>query len=75
VEITYLGNEGFLITAGETRILIDALYGDGLHLLHNPEARFVSTEQAVARLRQELDRYQEVAGRRRRRRNDGARVR
>ena len=30
VEVTYLGNEGFLLTAGETRVLVDALYGDGI---------------------------------------------
>ena len=30
VELTYLGNEGFLIAAGETRVLVDALYGEGL---------------------------------------------
>lgn len=95
VEVTYLGNEGFLLAAGETKVLIDALYGDGLagyavvpdeprrqleaaagrfagvdlvlashyhgdhfdavavarHLTNNPGARFVSTHQAVDRLR------------------------
>lgn len=99
VEVTYLGNEGFLIAAGETRILIDALFGDGLdgyavvppeprrqleaasgrfegvdlvlashyhgdhfdaeavarHLVSNPGARFVSTHQAVDRLRKVPD--------------------
>ena len=95
VEVIYLGNEGFLLVAGEKKVLIDALFGDGLrgygvvppdvrrdaetaagsfagvdlilashfhpdhfdpravlrHLEHNPSARFVSTEQAVAKLR------------------------
>ena len=96
VEVTYLGNEGFLITAGERKLLIDALFGDGIdgypvvppgprrqleaatgafaavdlvlathdhddhfnaravarHLHANPRARFISTHQAVERLRQ-----------------------
>ena len=30
VRITYLANEGFLLEAGETVVLIDALFGDGL---------------------------------------------
>lgn len=30
IELRYLGNEGFLISAGETKVLVDALYGDGL---------------------------------------------
>jgi len=30
VEITHLGNEGFLLAAGEKKVLIDALYGEGL---------------------------------------------
>lgn len=30
VTVTYLANEGFLIEAGETRVLVDALFGDGL---------------------------------------------
>ena len=30
VELVHLGNEGFLIADGETKILVDALYGDGL---------------------------------------------
>lgn len=30
VEITHLANEGFLIEAGETRVLIDALFGAGI---------------------------------------------
>ncbi|MEM7354638.1 MAG: MBL fold metallo-hydrolase [Acidobacteriota bacterium] len=95
VEVTYLGNEGFLLAKGETRVLIDALFGDGIegypvvppaprrqleaatgpyaevdlvlathyhddhfnaeavaqHLRKNPEARFVSTRQAVNRIR------------------------
>ena len=107
VEITYLGNEGFLIAASETRVLVDALYGDGLrgypvvpaaerrraeeatgpfagvdlvlashhhgdhfdpaavgrHLAHNPEARFVSTEQAVESLRRGFAGWADVAGR------------
>lgn len=31
VLITYLANEGFLLEAGETRVLVDALFGDGLN--------------------------------------------
>ena len=30
VELTYLSNEGFLLQAGESKILVDALFGDGL---------------------------------------------
>lgn len=30
VEVRHLGNEGFLISAGEKKVLIDALFGDGL---------------------------------------------
>ncbi len=30
VQITYLANEGFLLEAGETKVLVDALFGDGL---------------------------------------------
>jgi L-ascorbate metabolism protein UlaG (beta-lactamase superfamily) len=30
VTVTYLANEGFLLEAGETRVLVDALFGDGL---------------------------------------------
>ena len=96
VDVTYLGNEGFLIAAGETSVLIDALFSDGIagyavvppkprrqleaaagpfegvdlilashyhgdhfdpravarHLASNPDARFVSTHQAVDRMRQ-----------------------
>ena len=41
VRITYLANEGFLLEAGETRVLIDALFGDGLpnYLVVPPAAR------------------------------------
>lgn len=96
VRITYLANEGFLITSGETKVLIDALFGSGIegypvvpaamreqleaatglfagvdlvltthfhrdhfdpqsvarHLRSNPGARYISTHQAVDRLRQ-----------------------
>ena len=96
VDVTYLGNEGFLIAAGDRKVLVDALFGDGIdgypvvpptprrqleaaagdfagvdlvlathyhddhfdaqavarHLRANPDARFVSTRQAVERLRQ-----------------------
>ncbi len=95
IEVTYLGNEGFLIAAGETRVLVDALFGEGLdgypvvpagprkqleaatgpfagvdlvlathyhgdhfnaeaaaeHLRNNPGARFVSTHQAIDKLK------------------------
>lgn len=94
VEVHYLGNAGFLLSAGETKVLVDALFGDGIagyptlppplrrrveagtedlsgvdlalathrhgdhfdaaavarHLDANPLVRFVSTEEAVARL-------------------------
>lgn len=30
VEVRHLGNEGFLLSAGDDKVLIDALYGDGL---------------------------------------------
>lgn len=97
VEVTYLGNEGFLLQAGETGVLIDALFGDGIpgyqvvpaelrealeagrppfgkvdlvlathehgdhfdpaavrrFLTANPRAVFLSTPQAVERLRAE----------------------
>lgn len=96
VEVTFLANEGFLLSAGETRVLVDALFGDGIagypavpeeirrdleggagrfagvdlvlashhhgdhfdpqavarFLRAQPTARFVSTPQAVERLRQ-----------------------
>ncbi len=105
-DVTYLGNEGFLIAAGDTRIVIDGLFGDGLanyaavpaeprrrlesaagefagvdlvlathhhddhfapgavarHLAANPGARFVSTRQAVDRLRR-LEGFADLAGR------------
>ncbi len=30
VEVTYLGNEGFLIAAGDVRVVVDALFDDGI---------------------------------------------
>ncbi|MFQ5349746.1 MAG: MBL fold metallo-hydrolase [Thermoanaerobaculia bacterium] len=30
LRVTYLANEGFLLEAGETKVLVDALFGDGL---------------------------------------------
>lgn len=98
VEVTYLANEGFLLAAGESRVLIDALFTDGLggypvlpeeklraveegsdgfsgvdlalathyhadhfdpdsvgrFLLRNPGAKFVSTPQAVEKVRGSL---------------------
>jgi L-ascorbate metabolism protein UlaG (beta-lactamase superfamily) len=98
VRVTYLANEGFLIEAGETKVLVDALFGAGLknyqsvppalraeleeardrfagvdlvlashshadhfdpaavarHMRANPGAAFLSTREAVARLREEL---------------------
>ena len=98
-ELTYLGNDGVLISAAGRKVVIDALYGDGLpgyvtlpvphrdklelaqapfdgidlilathyhrdhfdagavalHLARNPKAVFVSTEQAVAKLREQVD--------------------
>jgi L-ascorbate metabolism protein UlaG (beta-lactamase superfamily) len=106
VEVVYLANEGFLITAGETKVLVDALFGDGIdgypvvpeetrrqleaaegpfagvdlvlathfhddhfdprsvarYLRHSPGARFVSTHQAVERLRRLPD-FEDLAGR------------
>jgi L-ascorbate metabolism protein UlaG (beta-lactamase superfamily) len=94
--VTYIANEGVMITAPGTKVLIDALFGDGLpeygaaspatrkplegglapfdavdlvlathihrdhfdpgavlrHLAANPRARFVSTTEAVTRLRE-----------------------
>jgi L-ascorbate metabolism protein UlaG (beta-lactamase superfamily) len=91
VVVTHLGNEGVRIAAGETRVLVDALFGEGIagysvvapavrdeieaargefagvdlvlathahadhfdaaavarHLVANPDARFVSTPEAV----------------------------
>lgn len=95
VEITYLGNEGFLVTGGGKKVLIDALFRKGVegyavhsaavlerleratvpfdgvdlvlathfhadhfdaeavaeHLTHNPQALFVSTNQARDQLK------------------------
>ncbi len=106
VEVTHLANEGFLIAAGETKVLVDALYGDGIagyavvpdeprsqleaasgrfegvdlvlashyhddhfnaravarHLKNNPGARFVSTLQAVDRLKR-LESFEDLADR------------
>ncbi|MFQ5351382.1 MAG: MBL fold metallo-hydrolase, partial [Thermoanaerobaculia bacterium] len=30
VQVIYLANEGFLLEAGETKVLVDALFGEGL---------------------------------------------
>ncbi len=30
IDVTYIGNEGFLIAAGDTKILVDALYREGV---------------------------------------------
>lgn len=30
IKITYVGNEGFIIDAGESKVLVDALYGSGV---------------------------------------------
>lgn len=30
IDITYVGNEGFLIVSGDKKILVDALYGEGI---------------------------------------------
>lgn len=98
VRISYLANEGFLLESGGVKVLVDALFGDGLrgypvvppalraeiegargrfagvdlvlashyhgdhfdaaavarHLEANPGAVFLSTPQAVTRLRREL---------------------
>lgn len=98
LEVTYLGNEGFLLADDEHSVLIDALYGDGLpgyavvdpeirtaiegarppydrvdiilathhhddhfdpravarHLRANPRAVFLSTPQAIARMKKEV---------------------
>jgi len=99
LEITYLGNEGFLLGDGRHTVLIDALYGDGLsgyaavdeevrsaiesgqppydevdivlathhhadhfnalavarHLRANPRSVFLSTPQAVERMKREVE--------------------
>lgn len=41
LEITYVGNEGFLIASGETKVLVDALYRQGVagYLVHPPALR------------------------------------
>jgi L-ascorbate metabolism protein UlaG (beta-lactamase superfamily) len=107
LEVTYLGNAGFLISSGEHQVLIDGLYrGDtggyavippetlqkleqaeapydtidlvlathhhpdhfdaqsvARHLQNNPEARFISTPQAVERLRDAVDDFSTLASR------------
>jgi len=107
VEITYVGNEGFLLTADAGKVLIDALYREGVagyavhapelragleaatppfdgvdlvlathfhadhfdaeavgeHLAANPRAIFVSTEQAVDRMRSSYPGFAEIEGR------------
>jgi len=107
LEVTYLGNAGFLISSGEHQILIDGLYrGDAggyatippetlekleqaeapydaidlvlvthhhpdhfdaqsvaRHLQNNPGARFISTPQAVERLRGAVDDFSALASR------------
>jgi len=99
LEITYLGNEGFLLTDGEHTVLVDALFGEGLdgyptvdpairgsmeaaeppydavdivlathhhrdhfdphavarHLRNNPRAVFLSTPQAITKMRSEVE--------------------
>lgn len=106
LRITHLANEGFLIESDGSKVLVDALIGEGLppyevpsaqlrhrmataqapfhdvdlvlathhhgdhfdpegvasHLLHNPRAVFVSTDQAVGLLR-ELEGHAELASR------------
>lgn len=106
-EITYLANEGFLLAGGGEKVLVDALFGDGLagyavvpaelrskleaaqppfdgvdlvlathfhddhfdpravgrFLAAAPQARFVSTPQAVERLRTEYDGFEGIAPR------------
>ncbi len=48
IEITYIGNEGFLISDGRSKILIDALYGPGLQgYMVVPKARRDSLEKAL----------------------------
>lgn len=98
VVITYIGNEGFLIAGGETRILVDALHRykmpptyirlmenalppfDGIdlvlvthshhdhfdpltagrHLVNNPQAILVSTEETVDKLRSVFPGFHEI---------------
>ena len=107
LEVTYLGNAGFLISSGEHQVLIDGLYrGDtggyavippetlqkleqaeapydtidlvlathhhpdhfdaqsvARHLQNNPEAHFISTPQAVDRLKAAVDDFSTLASR------------
>ena len=107
LEISYLGNAGFLISDGEHTVLIDALFGEGLagypvvdearradleraaapfdevdvvlathhhgdhfapdavarHLSANPRALFLSTPQALDRLRAAVDDFAPLAQR------------
>ena len=107
LEITYLGNAGFLLADGEHTVLVDGLFGSGLsgypsvdaerrerlesatppfdevdiilathhhadhfnaaavarHLRANPRALFLSTPQAVERLRTEVSDFAPFAGR------------
>jgi len=107
VKITYIGNEGFLISGRGKKILIDALYREGnpeyviippdrrkrmenarapfddidlilathyhadhfdpmavgTHLINNPKAIFVSTNQAVDQLEMEFESYTKIKNR------------
>lgn len=107
VDITYLANEGFLIDSSGKRILVDALFRDGIkpyltmptdlrnklekaqqpfaaidlvlashfhadhfdapavgeHLTHNPNALFVSTNQAIEKLKTEYGNFASIKDR------------
>src|ERR1044071_8372445 len=40
VKVTYLANEGVMLTAGSTKVLVDALLRDGLgYPIHSPAVR------------------------------------
>jgi len=107
IDVTYLGNAGFLVAVGDSKVLVDGLYRDGVkgyatvpddalgkieqgkapfdgidlilathyhadhfdprsvaqHLVANPKATFVSTPQAVERLRAVMDDFDSIASR------------
>jgi L-ascorbate metabolism protein UlaG (beta-lactamase superfamily) len=107
LDVTYVGNSGFLVAAGETKVLIDGLFREGVegyatipekvlgkaeqaqppfdgvdlvlathyhadhfdaaavtrHLAANPQATFISTPQAVDRLRATVENFETFAPR------------
>jgi L-ascorbate metabolism protein UlaG (beta-lactamase superfamily) len=97
LEITYVANEGVLLSAGDQQVLIDGLHREyergyaflpaaqrelieqakapfddidlilpesvGLHLLHNPEATLVSSQQVVEEVEKHFTGYQAIQAR------------